>query len=309
MKKLVCAMIVAILALSCIAMAESDIVPVVYGKVTSSNGATSPLYQLPNEQRPVLKRISNGSAIQILFEGTAWHKIQVTNTGDVGWMKAKEITITSRGRSALTYGASVTSAKTVKSSDGFAALRWGPGMEYDVMDQLPNGQYCWVYERVGDWSRVLLEDGRIGYVHSTLLQNASKRDTWPDGISGYVQVTGNAANYRSDANYSSKVLGTLSSGQVVEILGEKNSFYYFYSPTLNKYGYISIDILSPEGLNRVAYLAPLYYDNPYVYNADILWELNAGQVVKVLANDGYVSRVQYENVIGYIDNNDLVIHH
>ena len=309
MKRLICALISLMLVLSCFAAAESAILPVVYGKVTSANGAASPLYQLPNDQRPVLKNISNGAAIMILFEGTVWHKIQVTNTGDVGWMKAGEITITTRGRSALTYGASVTSAKTIKSSDGFAALRWGPGLEYDAMDQLPAGLYCWVYERVGDWSRVLLEDGRIGYVHSTLLQNASKMTTWPEGIKGYVQVSGNAANYRSDANYSSKVLGTLASGHIVDILGEKNSFFYFYSESLNKYGYISIDIMSPEGLNRVAYLAPLYYDHPYNYNADVLWELNAGQVVKVLANDGYVSRVQYDNVIGYIDNNDLVIHH
>ena len=128
-------------------------------------------------------------------------------------------------------------------------------------------------------------------------------------IYGYVQVTGGTANFRADSNYSAKVTGNLSNGSVIELLGEKNSFFYFYSPSHNKYGYISIDIVSPEGLNRVAYATPLYYDNPEICQADVLWQLEPGRVLKVLASDGYVSRVQYDSIIGYVANKDLVIHH
>ena len=308
MKKLL-TLLLALCLLAPMCVAESGLSPVTYGRIASSNGATTPLYQLPNERHPVLKTLASGTAIMVQFEGTAWHKIKVVNTGDVGWVRSGEVTITTRGYSALTYGSSVTSAKTVQSSDGFAALRWGPGLEYDKMDDLPNGRYCWQYERSGDWSRVLLEDGRVGYVHSTLLKNTSKLTSWTDLIYGYVQVTGGTANFRADSNYSAKVTGNLSNGSVIELLGEKNSFFYFYSPSHNKYGYISIDIVSPEGLNRVAYATPLYYDNPEICQADVLWQLEPGRVLKVLASDGYVSRVQYDSIIGYVSNKDLVIHH
>ncbi len=294
----------------CTCAAENAVSQVIYGKISSTNGATTPMYQLPNDERPVSKTLSSGTTIMIRFEGTAWHKIAVVNTGDEGWVRSEEITITSRGYSALTYGANVSSAKTIESSDGYAALRWGPGFEYDVMDNLPTGRYCWQFERVGDWTRILLEDGRIGYVHYSLLRNTSKLTSWSDLIYGYVQVTGNTANFRSAPNYSSKVIGNLSSGSIIELLGESGGFYYFYSQGQNKYGYISIDVVSPEGLNRTAQYTQLYYDNPYTYaTADILWELSPGKVLKILANDGYISRVQYDNVIGYVYNSALVIHH
>ncbi len=305
MKKLLSLVLVLAFALSMTAFAENAITTTTYGKIKSANGVATPLYILPGEYRDVVFTASNGASVTILFRGTAWHKVKLTSGGQTGWVQADEVTITTSGNSAVTYGAAITGAKTVYSSDGFAALRWGPDTMYDTIANLPNGTYLVIYERVGDWTRVLLEDGRVGYVYTSLLQNASKRTNYANPLYGFVQVTGDSAVWRKQPNYSSSATGTFPSGKILELVGEQGGFYYFYDSASNKYGYISSDIVSVAGLNKTLCEAPLYYDNPYVYETDILWNIAAGKTLKVLANDGYCSRVQYDNVIAYICNDML----
>ena len=311
MKKLFCALLVLCLALVCVAFGEEKpIETVIYGKVKSSTGGAVSIYQLPGEYRPVVTTLADGTSVYVEFEGSTWHKIRTTSGGNVGWIKASELTITSRGLSALNYGCTITGTKTVQSSDGFAVLRWGPGLEYDEMAQLPTGTVVWQYDRCDDWARVLTSDGRIGYVYGTLLKNASANAAaFPTNLYGYVQVTGNSAIYRQSASYSSKSLGTMPSGEIVEIIGESSGFWYFHSASRNVYAYISKDIVSPEGLNRVANYTMVYYDNPYLYPTDALCDVQPGQVVKILANDGYICRVQYNKIIGYVVATDLAFHH
>ena len=311
MKRMIALILALMLALACCAFAEEKaLTEVVYAKVTSTNGGNVNLYQLPGEYRPVVESLANGASLYVEFQGSSWHRVRTVSGGKVGWIKASEITITTRGLSAANYGSTITGAKTVQSSDGTAALRWGPGFEYDVMDNIASGTVVWQYDVSGDWTRVLLSDARIGYIHSTLLKNASgSAAAFPNNLYGYVQVTGNSAIYRQSASYSSKALGTMPSGEIIEILGEQSGFWYFHSASRNIYAYISKDIVSPEGINKVTNYATLYYDNPYIYMTDALWDLQAGQAVKVLATDGYVSRVQYNNVIGYVVSETLAIHH
>lgn len=305
MKKLLSIVLVFAFVLSLSVFAESPIGITTYGKIKSANGATTRLYVLPGEYRSVVFTASNGASVTVLFKGSAWHKVKMTNGGQVGWVKAAELTITTTGNSAATYGAQITGAKTVYSTAGAAELRWGPDTIYDVMAYIPNGTYVWIYERVGEWTRVLLEDGRVGYVSTSLLQNATKKTTYLAPLYGFVQVTGGSAIWRKEASYSSTAMGTFANGKIVELLGEQGYFYRLLDPATGKYGYISSDIISAEGLNKTACSAPLYYDNPYLYQTDMLWYVPANQTLKVLANDGYVSRVQYDDVIAYITNDML----
>lgn len=307
MKKLLCIVLALVLVLSCTCVAESAITKIIYGKIKSANGVSTDLHILPGDYRPVTHTAANGTSVTVLFEGTAWHKVMITAGGQIGWVRANEISITTRGNSALTYGASLTGAKTVRSGDGYAALRWGPGTEYDVMDNIANGTYVYSYERSGDWVRVLLEDTRVGYIHYSLLENAKMKTNWGEvTFYGMVQVTGAEAIWRKKPDYSSSSTGTFKNGKILELVGQQGGFYYFYDFDTNKYGYISTDVVSPEGLTKTAVSAPLYYDNPYVYATDELWNIDAGKTLKILASDGYVSRVQYENVIGYIIDDKLI---
>ncbi len=280
---------------------------VLYAKTVAPNGGSVNLYRLPGEYRPVVTSFADGTTLIVLFQGSSWHKVSSINGDQVGWVKASELKLGTRGISAVNYGGALGAAKYIQSSDGYAALRWGPGFEYDIMENLSAGSVCWQFEKSGDWVRVITGTGHIGYVYSTLLRNTTA--SFPGGLYGYVQVAGNSAIYRQTASYSGKALGTLPSGEIVEILGESGEFWYFYSASRNLYAYIAKDIVSPEGINRVRTATTLYYDNPYRYMTDVLWDLPSGQVVKVLATDGYISRVQYEDIIGYVVSSTLAINH
>lgn len=288
----------------CVALASGGEI-IIYARVVSENRQNTPLYELPGEYRNIITTLKHDTQLHILFEGSTWHKVQVANGKDVGWMKASEIRVTSRGVSAINYGCTLGRACTAKSG-GDNALRWGPGKMYDAMDSLPAGRYMWVFETVDGWSRVLLEDGRIGYILSSQTQSAKRLDEWPAGLKGYVQVSGNSANFRDAPNYSSKVIGQLYTGDVVEILGEKNYFYQVYDARKDRTGYLSIDIISPESLNETKRNTQVYYDNPDQYSpVDVIRGIEAGEKVKVLATDGYYSRIECGELVGYVNSYDL----
>ena len=280
--------------------------PTIYAKVTPQpdefyvTPKTINVYQLPGEYRPVVGTIAAGQQVYVTFEGSTWHKVKMVAGNVSGWVRDADITFTTRGYSAANHGCTLPYAATVQSSDGYAALRWGPATYYDEMDQLPNGRYVWKYETVDGWARVLLEDGRSGYVHSSLLKNTKLLTTWPAGLHAYVQVTGDYANYRKAPNYSSSALGSFKSGTVLEIVGQQGSFYQFIHPTNGTTAYISYDIVSPESLNETASYSALYYDHPLMYACDVITNIPAGTKLKVMASDGYVSYVKYANGEGYV---------
>ena len=77
---------------------EAPIEALIYGKVTAPNGGSVKLYQLPGEYRPVVTALANGTALLVEFEGSTWHKVSTTTGGFTGWIKASEMSITTRGR-------------------------------------------------------------------------------------------------------------------------------------------------------------------------------------------------------------------
>ena len=305
MKKLI-ALVLALASLLAIGASAAVPEPTVYAKVTPAplddytTPATINVYQLPGEYRPVVGTLAKGTQVFVTFEGSTWHKVKAVSGGVTGWVRSIDITITTRGYSAANLGCTLPYAATVQSSDGFAALRWGPATYYDAIDNIPNGRYVWKYETVDGWGRVLLEDGRSGYIHSSLLKNAKLLTTWPAGLYAYVQVTGDYANYRKAPNYSSSALGNLKSGTVIEILGQQSSFYQFRNPANGTVAYISYDIVSPESLNETASYSALYYDHPLQYACDVITHIPAGTKLKVMATDGYVSYVKYAGGEGYV---------
>ncbi|MBQ9856338.1 MAG: SH3 domain-containing protein [Clostridia bacterium] len=304
MKKCLALILVLAVLLALTASAEVP-PPTIYAtaspaSVNNYTPSTINVYQLPGEYRNIIGTIPAGSALFVTFEGSTWHQVKMVSGSVSGWVRAADIKINTRGYSAISYGCTLPYAATVQSSDGFAALRWGPATYYDVIDQLPNGRYVWKYETIDGWARVLLEDGRSGYVHSSLLRSTKLLTTWPSGLFAYVQVAGDYAIYRRSSSYSSSALGTLKSGTVIEIIGQRSSFYEFIHPTYGTTAYISYDIVSPESLNEIAAYSALYYDHPLMYACDVITYLPAGTKLKVMASDGYVSYVKYADGEGYV---------
>ncbi|ERL66743.1 N-acetylmuramoyl-L-alanine amidase [Schleiferilactobacillus shenzhenensis] len=99
-------------------------------------------------------------------------------------------------------------------------VRQGPGLSYNVMAQVSAGQHYTILDQRNDWYQIRLDNNRIGWVASWLVDNTEvSQATNRVGL-----VTVNEANIRQSADTSAPVVGTAKSGQKVTILYQANGW-------------------------------------------------------------------------------------
>lgn len=181
---------------------------------TPTKDGSAYVRRVAGEGQPIVGAAKYGDKLIILSRGNTWHKVRVIRTGVEGYMYGKYIRFAEYvsdnsyddgwgstgntgnsgwgGTGNYVPDASVKDADevlnvnaAVRSSDGYANLRWGPGMEYNVMGQLYNGTTVWALEKNGAWVRCATKDGRIGYISKGLLKLDSKT---ADGLNGKTAV-------------------------------------------------------------------------------------------------------------------------
>lgn len=183
---------------------------------TPTKDGSAYVRKVAGEGQPIVGAAKYGDKLIVLSRGNTWHKVRVVRTGVEGYMYGKYIRFaeyvndyeytggnTDEGWGTTGNGgwgiagnyvpdASVKDADevlnvnaAVRSSDGYANLRWGPGKEYNVMGQLYNGTAVWALEKNGTWIRCATKDGKIGYISKGLLKLDSKT---ADGLNGKTAV-------------------------------------------------------------------------------------------------------------------------
>lgn len=166
--------------------------------------------------QPIVGAAKHGDRLIILSRGNTWHKVRVIRTGVEGYMYGKYVRFAEYvsddsytggaaddgwgttnnsgwgGTNAYVPDASLKDADevvnvsaTVRSSDGYANFRWGPGTNYNVIGRLYNGTTVWALEKNGSWVRCATSDGRIGYISKGLLKLDSKT---AEGLNGKTAV-------------------------------------------------------------------------------------------------------------------------
>lgn len=99
-------------------------------------------------------------------------------------------------------------------------VRQGPGLSYNVMAQVSGGQKYTILDQRNDWYQIRLDNNRIGWVASWLVDNTEvSQATNRVGL-----VTVNEANIRQSANTAAQVLGTAKSGEKVTVLYQANGW-------------------------------------------------------------------------------------
>ncbi len=202
--------------------------------------------------QPILGAAKNGDSLIILKRGNTWHKVRVERTGLEGYMYGAYITFLSSpqtdgwGGTGGTGGTGSTGSGwtggyvpdpsatdddtvvnrigTISSSDGFANLRWGAGMEFDVIEKVYNNTSVWALDRNGDWYRCQINSGKIGYIHKNILKLGGTA-TYANGQTAYIRSSDGSANARSGAGTGYSVLYTLAAGQSVRVSGTSGEWY------------------------------------------------------------------------------------
>ena len=281
--------------------------------------------------KPILGAAKNGDVLEIVKKGNTWHKVKVVRTGLTGYMYGAYIDFsysssnswndvggntgsTVNGSWGVSGGngwasnyvadASVKDADkaynvsaTISSSDGYANLRWGPGLEYNVMGRVNNGNTVWAMEKNGDWFRCRVADGRIGYINKGLLKLGDTASA-AYGKNGVIRSSDGFAAVRSGAGTGNTLLYTMNVGEKTSVYAAKGQWYRVSRADGWGEAYIHRTLLR-FNWNAVTTGDVNMRKGPGT-SFDKMGVLSSGTNVKLLATDGSFARVDTGYSVTYV---------
>ena len=99
-------------------------------------------------------------------------------------------------------------------------VRLGPGLSYDIMTQVQGGSSVNVLSERNEWYKVRLDDGRIGWIASWLIDNTEVAASQ----NLMATVAASSVNVREENNSDSEIIGTASAGEQFNLLYEENGW-------------------------------------------------------------------------------------
>lgn len=205
--------------------------------------------------KPIVGAAKNGDKLIILSRGNTWHKVRVVRTGVQGYMYGEYIRFGEYvsdtgyqdtpsndgwgvpgnsgwgGANGYVPDASCKDADevvnvnaAVRSSDGYANLRWGPGTDYNIIGRVYNGTIVWALEKNGSWVRCATQDGRIGYISKGLLKLESETASGANGKTAMIRSRDGFAAVRAGAGTGHTMLYQLYVGDKVNAYSSKGQW-------------------------------------------------------------------------------------
>ena len=194
----------------------------------------------------VIGSLSNGSKVTIVGESGSWYKINYGNT--TGYV-SKDYVQTSEESGSGSSSQETTSGKNGQVVNVHSSLnvRSGASTSSSVIGSLSNGSKITIVGESGSWYKINYGN-TTGYVSKDYVQTSgesgsgSSSQGTTSGKSGQVVNVHSSLNVRSGASTSSSVIGSLSNGSKVTIVGESGSWYKInYGNTT---GYVSKEYVS-----------------------------------------------------------------
>jgi len=175
-----------------LADAPPDFPPPEYSNVSGGNGQE--LYAWidgskvnvragPGTDQPVRLQLSQGQKVEVLGADGHWCRVKVP-PGNVGWVAGWVISFLPPGQEITTE----QNDETVAVKVGWVArpeinLRAGPGTTYDELGELVLSTQVIITGQHGDWYKVLLDNGKIGWVAKGLIDTREERIARQGGTS------------------------------------------------------------------------------------------------------------------------------
>lgn len=94
-------------------------------------------------------------------------------------------------------------------------IREGPGLSYTSSTQVSVGQVLTIIEENGNWFKVRLSSGKVGWISADYVEKVIKKIT----------VTGSIVNLRQGPGTGYRQIGDVKAGQTLSVLAEKNGWY------------------------------------------------------------------------------------
>lgn len=157
-------------------------------------------------------------------------------------------------------------AQTVKSTSFYVTasklnVRQGPSTSYSIMHALWNGNRVTIISESGNWYRIRLSDGRIGWVSKDYISS----DYTTSGT-----VTASKLNVRKGPSTSEAVFHALWQGNKVSVIGVSNGWCRIRLSD-GRIGWVSGDYITVTGstaqqkIDKVVSLSKSLIGTPYVF--------------------------------------------
>ena len=203
----------------------------------------------------VIGSLSNGSKVTIVGESGSWYKINYGNT--TGYVSKDYVQASGeQNSSSESSSQGTTSGKSGQVVNVHSSLnvRSGASTSSSVIGSLSNGSKVTIVGESGSWYKINYGN-TTGYVSKDYIQASGESNNSSNSSnsgnsssetasnkSGYVVNVHSSLNVRSGASTSSSIIGSLSNGSKVTIVGESGSWYKInYGNTT---GYVSKEYVS-----------------------------------------------------------------
>ncbi len=176
---------------------------------------------------PVIGWAMKGDTLETLGTTGNWTKVEFKN-GKEGYIYTSLLSI-SASKPSL-GSATVTAEKS-------ANVRSEASMKGKIIGWAMKGDRLTILEKGAKWTKVELKNGKVGYVHNSLLGGSASAPASTATI-----IAEKSANVRSEANMKGKVIGWAMKGDSVIVL-EKGAKWTKVKLENGKVGYIHNSLL------------------------------------------------------------------
>ncbi|MBQ1195412.1 MAG: SH3 domain-containing protein [Clostridia bacterium] len=164
------------------------------GRIATESGGLN-VRRSANTSSEVISSLYKGSYVTLMWRSGDWWYVEFDD-GKYGYCHSDYIDTVS------------ASAKLVKTASGNLNVRSGAGTSYSRIGSLPSGEVVLVLWTSGDWSRVLYNGTKLGYVNSSYLTSSDTYSAVSISVPHYMQT---------DKRWASVTLGR--SGKTIYRIG------------------------------------------------------------------------------------------
>lgn len=168
----------------------------------------------------------------------------------------------------LEYEGNRTRMLGIKKNYGNVNFRYGPGAEHSIVATPDGGALLMPLDRVGNWYRSRLRDGRVGWIHKSIIRilqvpepvsgsfredlpdlEESIREQMPEDFEEHNRIRINATkvNMRQGPGVQFPIAGQLYEYQEARLMGKRNDWYRVRNRH-GSAGWVRTDLVEPTWL-------------------------------------------------------------
>ena len=242
--------------------------------------------------------VRSGKGTDTSIIGTLQNRETVTvlDNSDATWVKIK----TSSGlegyvhRDYLNIGSSAPETPSEPTTATVNAdvlnVRSGKGTDTSIVGTIRNGETVTVLDDSdATWVKIKTSSGLEGYVHRDYL-NFGSNTGGGSSTAKYAQVTADVLNVRSGMGTEYSKIGSVSYGEIVEVLDDSNAGWAKIKTSSGLEGYVSKDYLGEVGENNVSNSVTIPAGKTYYAASSSGYWYSSNNSVATASN-GYITAV------------------